>query len=148
MLSILFAVYAFGRRREVRQLRQIVKTFQDRAGVAPTEEQLDQLGQLILRSQRNFKELIDSLDDVALAVSLDGTVRTVNRRVTESCGSSLLSADRPQTGRISRRAPSDGRAYSISARFMEKRYWTGVVGDPAQRQPHAVSITTASSTPS
>jgi hypothetical protein len=26
-----------------------------------------------MRSQRNFKELIDSLDDVALAISLDGT---------------------------------------------------------------------------
>jgi PAS domain S-box-containing protein len=39
-----------------------------------------------MRSQRNFKELIDSLDDVALAISLDGTVRTVNRRTTETLG--------------------------------------------------------------
>ena len=41
---------------------------------------------LIARSQRNFKELIDSLDDAALAISLDGTLRTVNRRVTEILG--------------------------------------------------------------
>ena len=54
--------------------------------VTPSEEQLDQLGQLILRSQRNFKELIDSLDDVALAISLDGTLKTVNRRMTELLG--------------------------------------------------------------
>jgi len=36
---------------------------------------------MIARSQRNFKELIDSLEDVALAISLDGTFRTVNRRL-------------------------------------------------------------------
>src|SRR6266496_488780 len=86
VLSVLFAAYAFGRKREVTELRQILKGFQDRAGTAPSEEQLDQLSQMILRSQRNFKELIDSLDDVALAISLDGTLRTVNRRVTDVIG--------------------------------------------------------------
>ena len=90
VLSVLFAAYAFGRKREVSELKQILKGFQNRAGVAPSEEQLDQLGQMILRSQRNFKELIDSLDDVALAISLDGTLRTVNRRVAEILGRSLL----------------------------------------------------------
>ena len=83
VLSILFATYAFGRKREVSDLQQILRGFQERSGAAPTEEQLDLLGQLISRSQRNFKELIDSLDDAALAISLDGTLRTVNRRVTE-----------------------------------------------------------------
>src|SRR5215470_15542929 len=86
VLAVLFATYAFMRRREVSELRHILKGFQDRAGLAPTEEQLDQLSQMIARSQRNFKELIDALDDVALAISLDGTLRTVNRRVTEILG--------------------------------------------------------------
>ena len=75
MLAILFATYAFGRKREVSELKQILKGFQNQAGVTPSEEQLDQLSQLIMRSQRNFKELIDSLDDVALAISLDGTLQ-------------------------------------------------------------------------
>src|SRR5277367_5905257 len=83
VLSFLFATYAFGRKREVTDLKQLLKGFQDRAGVTPSKDQLDQLGQLIMRSQRNFKELIDSLDDVALAASLDGTMRTVNRRTAE-----------------------------------------------------------------
>ncbi len=86
VLAVLFATYAFGRRREVSDLKQILKGFQNQAGVTPSEEQLDQLSQLILRSQRNFKELIDSLDDVALALSLDGTLRTLNRRTTEIFG--------------------------------------------------------------
>ena len=85
-LAILFAAYAFGRKREVAELRQILQGFQAQAGITPSDEQLDQLGQLIMRSQRNFKELIDSLDDVALAISLDGTLKTVNRRTTETLG--------------------------------------------------------------
>jgi len=57
-----------------------------RGRAAPSEEQLDQLSQVLARSQRSFKELIDAFDDVAFAASLDGTLRTVNRRVTQVLG--------------------------------------------------------------
>lgn len=36
-LSVLFAAYALGRKREVEELRHIVKGFQDRVGVAPSD---------------------------------------------------------------------------------------------------------------
>jgi PAS domain S-box-containing protein len=125
-LAILFATYAFGRKREVSELKQILKGFQGQAGVTPSEEQLDQLGQLIMRSQRNFKELIDSLDDVALAISLDGTLRTVNRRTTE-----LLAAPYPQlVGHKLEEflgAPLHAEVATSLERFLEKRSWSGVV---------------------
>jgi PAS domain S-box-containing protein len=85
-LSVLFAVYAYGRRREVSELKGLLRGLQEHVGAAPSEEQLDQLSQVIMRSQRSFKELIDSFDDPACAVSLDGTLRTVNRRITELSG--------------------------------------------------------------
>jgi len=85
-LSVLFAVYAYGRRREVGELKGLLRGLQEHVGAAPSEEQLDQLSQVIMRSQRNFKELIDSFDDPACAVSLDGTLRTVNKRITEVTG--------------------------------------------------------------
>jgi PAS domain-containing protein len=85
-LSVLFAAYAYGRRREVSELKGLLRGLQEHVGAAPSEEQLDQLSQVIMRSQRNFKELIDSFDDPACAVSLDGTVRTVNKRITELTG--------------------------------------------------------------
>jgi PAS domain S-box-containing protein len=125
VLSVLFATYAFGRKREVTELRHILKGFQDRAGVAPSEEQLDQLSQMILRSQRNFKELIDSFDDVALAISLDGTLRTVNRRVTEVIGI-------PYSQLVGHKleeflaAPVHAEGTGTMARFLERRHWTGV----------------------
>jgi PAS domain S-box-containing protein len=126
LLAILFATYAFGRKREVSELKQILKSFQDQAGVTPSEEQLDQLSQLIMRSQRNFKELIDSLDGVALAISLDGTLKTVNRRTAETLGV-------PYAQLVGHKleeflgAPLHAEASGSLERFLEKRNWSGVV---------------------
>ena len=126
VLSILFAVYAYGRRREVSDLKVLLHGLQEHVGAAPSEEQLDQLSQVILRSQRNFKELIDSFDDPACAVSLDGTLRTVNKRITEITGttySELIGrkiydfVDEPTQAEVE---PSLGR-------FLEKKRWTGTV---------------------
>jgi len=125
-LSILFAAYAYGRRREVNELKGLLRGLQEHVGAAPSEEQLDQLSQVIMRSQRNFKELIDSLDDPACAVSLDGTLRTVNRRVAELTGltySQLVGSkvydfvEEPARDEIERGL----------GRFLEKKRWTGTV---------------------
>src|SRR6202047_4834692 len=126
LLAILFATYAFGRKREVSELKQILKGFQNQAGVTPSEEQLDQLGQLIMRSQRNFKELIDSLDDAAFAVSLDGTLKTVNRRAAET----LVAPYSELVGHKLEEflgAPLRAEASGSMERFLEKRNWSGVV---------------------
>ena len=126
VLAILFAAYALGRRREVTELRHILRGFQDRAGMAPSEEQLDQLSQMIARSQRNFKELIDALDDVALAVSLDGTLKTVNRRVTEILGASYSDLVGHKLEEFLA-APLRAEGGGTLTRFLERRHWTGVV---------------------
>ncbi|MGA3092672.1 MAG: PAS domain S-box protein [Terriglobales bacterium] len=125
-LAALFATYAFGRKREVSELKQILKGFQNQAGITPSEEQLDQLGQLIMRSQRNFKELIDSLDDVALALSLDGTLRTVNRRTTEILGIPYAQLVGHKLEEFLA-APLHTETSASLARFLEKRNWSGVV---------------------
>jgi PAS domain S-box-containing protein len=125
ILSILFAVYAYGRRREVSELKGLLRGLQH-VGAAPSEEQLDQLSQVILRSQRNFKELIDSFDDPACAVSLDGTLRTVNRRITELTGMTY-------TELVGRKVydlveePTQADVERGLGRFLEKRRWSGTV---------------------
>src|SRR5882762_9913146 len=58
VLSVLLAIYAYGRRQEVVQLKLLLQDLQQCVGVAPSEEQLDQLNEVIARSQRSFKELI------------------------------------------------------------------------------------------
>ncbi|MGO8984892.1 MAG: PAS domain S-box protein [Terriglobales bacterium] len=126
LLAILFAAYAFGRKREVTELKHILQGLQNRAGVTPSEEQLDQLGQLIMRSQRNFKELIDSLDDVALALTLDGTVRTVNRRTTEILGISYTDLVGHKLDEFLA-APLQAETPGGLDQFREKRHWSGII---------------------
>lgn len=124
ILSILFAVYAYGRRREVSELKGVLRGLQEHVGAAPSEEQLDQLSQVIMRSQRNFKELIDSFDDPACAVALDGTIRTVNKRVTELTGLSY-------TDLVGRKIydlieePTRDEAERGLGRFLDKKRWAG-----------------------
>jgi PAS domain S-box-containing protein len=126
VLSVLLAVYAYGRRREVVQLKTLLEDLQEHVGAAPTEDQLDQLNEMIARSQRSFKELIDSIDDAACAVSLDGTVRTVNKSVSELVGL-------PYTSIVGKKAfefieePSRGSVEAGLPRFLEKRHWSGTV---------------------
>jgi PAS domain S-box-containing protein len=126
VLSVLFAAYAYGRRREVSELKGLLHDLQEHVGAAPSEEQLDQLSQVIMRSQRSFKELIDSFDDPACAISLDGTLRTVNRRVAQLTGLSYSQVvghkifdflDEPKREELERGL----------SRFLEKKRWTGTV---------------------
>jgi PAS domain S-box-containing protein len=124
-VGIAFAGFAYGRRKRVTELKALVREFQERPS-APTEEQLDQLGQLIARSQRSFKELIDSFDDAAFALSLDGTIRTVNRRITElldTMYSDLVGHKLDEFLEQPKRADLErGLAF-----FLEKRRWSGTV---------------------
>ncbi|MCU1300440.1 MAG: sensor histidine kinase [Candidatus Sulfotelmatobacter sp.] len=126
VLSVLLAVYAYGRRQEVVQLKLLLQDLQQHVGAAPSEEQLDQLNELIARSQRNFKELIDSFEDAACAVSLDGTLRTVNKSVSELAGL-------PYTSIVGQRffdlveEPTRETVEAGLVRFVEKRHWTGTV---------------------
>jgi PAS domain S-box-containing protein len=124
-VAIAFAGFAYGRRKRVTELKALVRDLQERAST-PSEQQLDQLGQLIARSQRSFKELIDSFDDVAFAVSLDGKLRTVNRRMTE-----LLEI--PYTEVVGHKLdefldePKREEVERGLGRFLEKHRWSGTV---------------------
>jgi PAS domain S-box-containing protein len=123
-LSILFAVYAYGRRREVSDLKVLLRGLQERTGPVPTEEQLDQLSQVIMRSQRSFKELIDSIDDPACAMSLDGTLRTINKRITEMTGIAYPELVGHKLYEFIEE-PSREELERGLGRFLEKRRWTG-----------------------
>lgn len=124
-IAIAFAGFAYGRRKRVTELQNLVRGLQERA-TAPTDEQLDQLGELIARSQRSFKDLIDSFDDIAFAASLEGKIKTVNRRVTELLGI-------PYSDVVGHRVeefldePKREEVNRALTRFLEKRRWSGMV---------------------
>src|SRR5208337_2831161 len=126
VLAVLLAVYAYGRRREVVELKLLLQDLQEHVGAAPSEEQLDQLNEMIARSQRSFKELIDSFDDAACAVSLDGTLRTVNKSVSELLGL-------PYNAIVGQKffdfveEPTRGSIEAGLGRFLEKKHWAGTM---------------------
>ena len=126
VLMILFAAYAYGRKREVSELKTLLHGLQERVGAVPSEEQLDHLSQVLQRSQRNFRELIDSFDDVAFAISLDGTLRTVNRQFASVLG---LSYNQIIGKRLDDFVlePNRQDAEKGLALFLQKRRWTGMV---------------------
>jgi PAS domain S-box-containing protein len=126
VLAVLFAAYVYGRRREVSELKHLLRDLEKRSGVAPSEEQLDQLSQVIARSQKSFKELIDSFDDVAFAMSLDGTVRTVNRRVAEMLRLSYTQIVGHKLDDFLE-APSRAEAEKGLGRILARRRWSGTV---------------------
>ena len=124
-VAIAFSAFSYGRRKQVSEMKDLVQNLKERA-IAPSEEQLDQLGQVIMRSQRSFKELIDSFDDIAFACSLDGTLRTVNRRVTELLGVVYTEI----VGRKLEDFIDEPRSIAAEAglsRFLQKRRWAGIV---------------------
>jgi len=139
VLTVLLAVYAYGRRREVSELRTLVQDLHEHVGAAPSEEQLDQLSQVILRSQRNFKELIDSIDDPACTVSLDGTVRTVNRRVTELTGLAYSELVGHKIFDCVEDPPREQWQGGL-ARFLEKRRWAGTVKIRLKNNPRPLYL--------
>src|SRR5437763_9165620 len=91
-----------------------------------SEEQLDLLSQVIKRSQRSFKELIDSFDDVAFAMSLEGVVRTVNRRAAELLDASYAEVVGHRLDEFLEE-PVRTEAEAAMARFVKKRRWSGLV---------------------
>ncbi|HYL09434.1 MAG TPA: PAS domain S-box protein [Candidatus Acidoferrales bacterium] len=129
VLVILFGVYAWRRTREISELRGLVHGLEHRTVEPPNEKQLDQLFELISRSQQGYRDLIDSFDDLLIALSLEGEVRAVNRSFTDLVHTPFVQIiNHPldeflddSTGSL-RKAVESGLA-----KFLERRHWTGVV---------------------
>ena len=131
---VAFSGFSYGRRKRIAELNELVQGIQER-GADPTTEQLDHLGQLILSSQRSFKELIDSFDDVAFAAALDGTLRTVNRRFSELLGISYSHIVGHKLDEFLEE-PVSHQIESGLRHFLEKRHWAGLIQVRLKNNPH------------
>src|SRR5712675_1944565 len=89
ILVVLFGLYAWKRTQEISELRGLVRGIEHRDAVPPNEKQLDQLFEVISRSQQGYRDLIDSFDDILLAISLDGQIRAANRSFADLVGATF-----------------------------------------------------------
>ena len=127
-LVALFGVYAWKRTQEISELRGLVRGLEHRDTSVPSDMQLGQLYDVIARSQQGYRDLIDSFDDILVAVTLTGEIRAVNRSFADLVGAPFQQIiGRPLSDFLDE-ASGEGQNLVSRAmpRFLERRHWTGV----------------------
>ncbi|HEX4379280.1 MAG TPA: PAS domain S-box protein [Candidatus Acidoferrum sp.] len=125
----LFGMYTWKRTQEMSELRGLVKGLETRDTEPPSDRQMDQLFAVIERSQQGYRDLIDSFDDVLLALTLDGEVRAVNRSFADLVGMRFQQIVGRHVSEFLEEANDEARTLIDRAmpRFIDRRHWTGVV---------------------
>jgi PAS domain S-box-containing protein len=85
LLVSLFGAYTLSRWREMAQLRGLVHDLSHQPQ-SPGAEQVEKLFEIVERSQRGYRDLIDTFDDFLLSLSLQGEILAVNRSFAELLG--------------------------------------------------------------
>src|SRR5437016_8297863 len=129
VLIVLFGVYMWNKTQEISELRGLMRGMEHRDENAPSEKQLDQLFEIISRSQQGYRDLIDSFDDILLAVSLDGQIRAVNRSFSDLVDTAFHhNIGKPLADFVEERSGEGARLVERAMpRFMERRQWAGVI---------------------
>src|SRR5229473_2784614 len=125
----LFGTYMWKKTQEISELRGLMRGMEHRDEAPPSDKQLDQLFAIISRSQQGYRDLIDSFDDVLLALSLDGQVRAVNRSFSDLVGTPFHQIVGRPISDFLQEGSGEGSQLLQRAmpRFMERRQWSGVV---------------------
>ncbi len=128
-LVALLGVYVWKKNQDIAELRGLVRGLDQKDSAPPSDRQLEHLFQMISRSQQGFRDLIDSFDDVLLALSLDGEIRAANRSFADFVGQPFQEViGLPLTQFISDETGiSDDALQRGINRFLERRMWAGVV---------------------
>src|SRR5713101_5773239 len=129
VLIVLFGVYIWNKTQEISELRGLMRGIEHRDENPPSEKQLDQLFEIISRSQQGYRDLIDSFDDILLAVSLDGQIRAVNRSFSDLVDTPFQRIiGKPLTDFVQESGADGARLVERAMpRFMERRQWAGVI---------------------
>src|SRR6266849_261956 len=129
ILVVLFGLYAWKRTQEISELRGLVRGIEHRDAVPPNEKQLDQLFEVISRSQQGYRDLIDSFDDILLAISLDGQIRAANRSFADLVGATFPQIIGHNLSEFVEEGMGEGGEITKRAmpRFLERRVWTGII---------------------
>ena len=129
VLIALFATYTWKKTQEISELRGLLRGLEQHQTAPPSDRQLEQLFELISRSQQGFRDLIDSFDDVLLALSIDGQVRAVNRSFADLVKVPFQEIVGRPLSEFVTESGADGTELLKRAmsRFMERRHWSGVV---------------------
>ena len=129
VLVVLFGAYMWNKTRQISELRGLMRGLEERDAHPPSDKQLDQLFEIISRSQQGYRDLIDSFDDLLLAISLDGKIRAVNRSFSDLVQTPFQQIIGQPLGEFVQEGSGEGQELlnHTMPRFLERRHWTGVV---------------------
>jgi len=129
VLVVLFAAYMWKKTQEISELRGLMHGIEQRDATPPSDRQLDQLFEVISRSQQGFRDLIDSFDDVLIALSLEGEIRAVNRSFSDLVGVPFQQIIGKHITDFMEEGSGDGQVQVRRnlPRFLERRSWSGLV---------------------
>jgi PAS domain S-box-containing protein len=129
VMVLLFIAYAWKRTQEISELRGLVRGLEQHDAAPPSDRQLDQLFSVISRSQQGYRDLIDSFDDILIALTLEGEIRAVNRSFCDLVGANYQQIiGRPVTDFLEE-GGGEGEELIRRAmpRFVERRHWSGII---------------------
>jgi two-component system NtrC family sensor kinase len=129
VLVVLFGAYMWKKMQELSELRGLMRGLEHRDEEPPSDKQLDQLFAMISKSQQGYRDLIDSFDDILLALSLDGHIRAVNRSFSDLVDTPFQQIIGKPLSEFVQEATGEGEQLLKRSmpRFMERRQWSGVV---------------------
>jgi PAS domain S-box-containing protein len=129
VLVVLFGAYMWKKTQEISELRGLMRGIEQHDAAPPSDRQMEQLFEVISRSQQGFRDLIDSFDDVLLALSLEGEVRAVNRSFSDILGLPFSEIIGKPISNFLEEATGDGPGLLNRSmpRFLERRHWSGVL---------------------
>jgi len=129
ILVLLLGIYVWRKTQEIAELKGLVRGYDQRDAAPPSDRQMEQLFGMISKSQQGFRDLIDSFDDILLALSLDGEIRAANRSFADFVGLTFQEIIGLPLGHFvtDEHATSAEELKIVMNRFLERRIWSGVV---------------------
>ncbi len=126
VVVVLVAIYAHIKKSEIAELRGLVRGLHVGATAPASEAQIQKLSEAIATSQRGYRDLIDSFDDVIFSLAMDGTLRAVNMafaRLVERPFPQIIGRPLEEFIEEPRRADMEKEI----PRLIARRYWAGTV---------------------
>jgi len=130
VLIVLFAVLMWKKTSEISELRGLMHGLEQRDAEPPSDKQLDQLFEIIARSQQGYRDLIDSFVTFLLALSLDGQIRAVNRSFSDLVDTPFQQISAEPLTEFVLDVPGDGG--ELVKRAMPRFYGTPPLGGVVQ----------------
>src|SRR5271165_6406043 len=129
VLVALFGAYIWKKTTEISELKGLLRGLDQKDSALPSDRQLEQLFEMISKSQQGFRDLIDSFDDLLLALSLDGEIRATNRSFADLLGlpfQKIIGHSLTEFVEDASGGPEDLLDRGM-ARFLDVRQWNGPV---------------------